>query len=790
MPQGRPAARTTCGARRAFAMGWEASPSLLDCGAVEQEFITVTGARENNLKNVNARIPKRALTVFTGVSGSGKTSLVFDTIAAESQRLINETYPGFVQGFMQAPPRPDVDQLEGLTAAIVVGQEPMAASARSTFGTATDITGHLRVLFSRLAEPRAGGPAAYSFNVPSASGQGAVEVNGVKEVRRFERTGGMCPKCEGRGEVGDVDKRQLVDESLSLNDGAIVYPGMKVDSWMWRAYAESGLYPADVPVKDFTEKQKRDLYETEAKVKVGGINMSYMGLVTRLKTNVLSKPVESLQKHMRAFVERAVVFVACPDCHGTRLAQHARESYINGVSIADVCAMELADASSWLRTLTSPLAAAPLRGLEAALDLGLGYLTLARPTGTLSGGEAQRTRMVRHVGSALTDVMYVFDEPTAGLHPHDVTRMNELLLQLRDKGNTVLVVEHNPETMAIADCVVQLGPGAGAAGGEIVSVGDAPTMSGKVQLKEEVRTPTGVLEIRGASRNNLKNIDVDIPLGVLTVITGVAGSGKSSLMDCVPDSDRVLIVDQSPLSGSRRSNPATYTGAMDALRKAFAKANEGATPGMFSFNSDGACPACSGAGVVTVEFGAMDSADVPCEVCEGRRFAADVLDYELAGKNIADVLALPAVEAVEYCTVAKVPAAKRVCEQLVAVGLGYLTLGQPLSTLSGGERQRLKLAVRLCDRKATADIIVLDEPTVRLHREDVNTLLALFDDLVDSSLTLICVEHHRAFVAHADHIIDLGPGAGSAGGEIVAACSPREFLETGTVTARYLAQVV
>lgn len=771
-------------------MGWEASPSLLDCGAVEQEFITVTGARENNLKNVNARIPKRALTVFTGVSGSGKTSLVFDTIAAESQRLINETYPGFVQGFMQAPPRPDVDQLEGLTAAIVVGQEPMAASARSTFGTATDITGHLRVLFSRLAEPRAGGPAAYSFNVPSASGQGAVEVNGVKEVRRFERTGGMCPKCEGRGEVGDVDKRQLVDESLSLNDGAIVYPGMKVDSWMWRAYAESGLYPADVPVKDFTEKQKRDLYETEAKVKVGGINMSYMGLVTRLKTNVLSKPVESLQKHMRAFVERAVVFVACPDCHGTRLAQHARESYINGVSIADVCAMELADASSWLRTLTSPLAAAPLRGLEAALDLGLGYLTLARPTGTLSGGEAQRTRMVRHVGSALTDVMYVFDEPTAGLHPHDVTRMNELLLQLRDKGNTVLVVEHNPETMAIADCVVQLGPGAGAAGGEIVSVGDAPTMSGKVQLKEEVRTPTGVLEIRGASRNNLKNIDVDIPLGVLTVITGVAGSGKSSLMDCVPDSDRVLIVDQSPLSGSRRSNPATYTGAMDALRKAFAKANEGATPGMFSFNSDGACPACSGAGVVTVEFGAMDSADVPCEVCEGRRFAADVLDYELAGKNIADVLALPAVEAVEYCTVAKVPAAKRVCEQLVAVGLGYLTLGQPLSTLSGGERQRLKLAVRLCDRKATADIIVLDEPTVGLHREDIDTLLALFDDLVDSSLTLICVEHHRAFVAHADHIIDLGPGAGSAGGEIVAACSPREFLETGTVTARYLAQVV
>ena len=726
------------------------------------------------------------------MSGSGKTSLVFDTVAAESQRLINETYPGFVQGFMQAPPRPDVDRLEGLTAAIVVGQEPMAASARSTFGTATDITGHLRVLFSRLAEPRAGGPAAYSFNVPSASGEGAIEVNGVKEVRRFERTGGMCPRCEGRGggEVGDVDKRQLVDETLTLNDGAIMYPGMKVGSWMWRAYAESGLYPADVPVKDFTEEQKRDLYETETKVKVGGINMSYMGLVTRLKTNVLSKPVESLQKHMRSFVERAVVFIDCPECHGTRLAQHARESYLNGVSIADVCAMELADASAWLRTINSPLAVAPLRGLEAALDLGLGYLTLARPTGTLSGGEAQRTRMVRHIGSALTDVTYVFDEPTAGLHPHDVTRMNELLLQLRDKGNTVLVVEHNPATMAIADCVVELGPGAGVAGGEILSVGAAPSVSGKVALKDEVREPTGALEIRGARHNNLKDVDVDIPLGVLTVISGVAGSGKSSLMECLPDDDRILVVDQSSLSGSRRSNPATYTGAMDALRKAFAKANDGATPGMFSFNSEGACPACSGAGVVTVEFGAMDSADVPCEVCEGRRFAADVLGYELAGKNIAEVLALPAVEAVEFCREAKVTAGKRVCEQLVAVGLGYLTLGQPLSTLSGGERQRLKLAVRLCDRKATTDIIVLDEPTVGLHQKDIDTLLRLFDTLVDDHLTLICVEHHRAVLAHADHIIDLGPGAGSAGGEVVAACSPREFLDKDTLTARYLAQAL
>ncbi|MBE7364538.1 ATP-binding cassette domain-containing protein [Corynebacterium aurimucosum] len=620
----------------------------------------------------------------------------------------------------------------------------MAASACSTFGTATDITGHLRVLFSRLAEPRAGGPAAYSFNVPSASGQGAIEVNGVKEVRRFERTGGMCPRCEGRGEVGDVDKRQLVDETLTLNDGAIMYPGMKVGSWMWRAYAESGLYPADVPVKDFTEEQKRDLYETEAKVKVGGINMSYMGLVTRLKTNALSKPVESLQKHMRAFVERAVVFIDCPECHSTRLAQHARESYLNGVSIADVCAMELADASAWLRTINSPLAEAPLRGLEAALELGLGYLTLARPTGTLSGGEAQRTRMVRHIGSALTDVTYVFDEPTAGLHPHDVTRMNELLLQLRDKGNTVLVVEHNPETMAIADCVVELGPGAGVAGGEILSVGAAPSVSGKVALKDEVREPTGALEIRGARHNNLKDVDVDIPLGVLTVISGVAGSGKSSLMECLPDDDRILVVDQSSLSGSRRSNPATFTGAMDALRKAFAKANDGATPGMFSFNSEGACPACSGAGVVTVEF----------------------------------------------CREAKVTAAKRVCEQLVAVGLGYLTLGQPLSTLSGGERQRLKLAVRLCDRKATADIIVLDEPTVGLHQKDIDTLLRLFDTLVDDHLTLICVEHHRAVLAHADHIIDLGPGAGSAGGEVVAACSPREFLDKDTVTARYLAQAL
>lgn len=620
-----------------------------------QEFIRVVGARDNNLKEISVDIPKRKLTVFTGVSGSGKSSLVFGTIAAESQRLINETYPGFVQGFMQSQAHPDVDELSGLTAAIVVGQEPMAANSRSTFGTATDITGALRVLFSRIASPRVGGPAAYSFNVPSASGQGVIEVNGVKEVRRFERTGGMCPTCEGTGRASQIDLKEVVDESLSLNDGAILYPGMKVGSWLWKAYAESGLYPADKPVEDFTEEQKHALYYlSDVKTKINGINMSYQGLIVRLQSSVLSKDKDSLQKHMKAFVERAVVFADCPDCGGTRLAQHARESFIAGKSIADVSDMELAELDEWLSAIDAP-SAAPLlasirRSVANAVEIGLGYLTLSRATGTLSGGEAQRTRMVRHLGSALTDATYVFDEPTAGLHPHDIARMNKLLLQLRDKGNTVLVVEHKPETIAIADYVVDLGPRAGSQGGEVVFTGsvdklrEADTLTGRhladrAQFKEETRTPSGAIEIHNAQRNNLRGIDVDIPLGVLSAITGVAGSGKSSLLACLPEEvqERIFFVDQTPIKGSRRSNPATYTGALDSIRKAFAKANsfesDVVKPALFSANSEGACPNCNGAGVIYVEFGFMDGADVPCEVCEGRRFSEDVLRYELGGKT-------------------------------------------------------------------------------------------------------------------------------------------------------------
>ncbi len=769
-----------------------------------QDFIRVRGARGNNLRDVTVDIPKHQLTVFTGVSGSGKSSLVFDTIAAESQRLINETYPGFVQGFMPSLARADVDSLEGLTAAIIVGQEPMGAQARSTFGTATDITGALRVLYSRFASPRAGGPAAYSFNVPSASGQGAISVGGgKKEVRRFERTGGMCPACEGTGQISDVDVTRLVDEELSLADGAIVYPGMKVGSWMWKAYAESGLYPADVPVKEFTAEQKDALYYLETKVKVSGINMSYMGLVTRLRSNVLSKPVEGLQKHMREFVESAVVFVACPDCAGTRLARHARESYIDSRSIADVCAMELDDAAAWLRSLNLP-GAGPLvesiaQALDNAVELGLGYLTLDRPAGTLSGGEAQRARMVRHLGSALTDVTYVFDEPTAGLHPADIQRMNGLLCALRDKGNTVLVVEHQPETIAIADFVVDLGPRAGREGGEVVFTGTpeklrgADTLTGRhladrTGLKDEVRAPQGYIEIRGAEKNNVRGVDVDLPLGVLTAVTGVAGSGKSSLLDCLPVEleSRVLRVGQDQIKGSRRSNPATFTGALDPIRKAFAKEN-GVKPALFSANSEGACPQCNGAGVVHVELGFMQGADVPCEVCEGRRFAQEVLDFQLGGKNIAEVLELSAHQAVEYFDAVSVRAAAKICRTLDTVGLGYITLGQPLNTLSGGERQRLKLAVHLADKKAAADIVVLDEPAAGLHLADVEMLLGVLDHLVEEGNTVIVVEHHLGVVAHADFVVDMGPGAGSAGGRVVAATTPGELVDApDSVTGRFL----
>ncbi len=781
------------------------SPATTFTDSNPQQWITVIGGRENNLKNISVQIPKHKLTVFTGVSGSGKSSLVFATIAAESQRLINETYPGFVQGFMPSLARPDVDHLEGLTAAIVVGQEPMAANVRSTFGTATDITGSLRVLFSRVAEPHVGGPAAYSFNIPSVSAQGAITVNGKKEVKRFERTGGMCPTCEGTGRTTEIDTTAVVDESLSLNEGAILLPGHKVDSWGWKSYAESGLYPADIPVKDFTPEQRHALYELDdVKVKINGINMSYQGLLPRMRNSMLAKDPESLQKHIKEFVDTAVVFVACPDCHGTRLAAHARNSKINDKSIADVCDMELTSVAQWLSTITdptvAPLVATISHAVETAITIGLGYLTLGRPSGTLSGGEAQRTRMVRHLGSALTDVTYVFDEPTSGLHPHDIERMNTLLLQLRDKGNTVLVVEHKPEAIAIADHVIDLGPKAGSNGGEITYTGDlaglktSGTLTGEhladtVELNTNPRKPTGHISITGANRNNLRDIDVDIPLGVLSTLTGVAGSGKSSLLSYLPEvaDGRTLVVDQSTIKGSRRSNPATYTGALDSIRKAFAKAND-VKPALFSANSEGACPNCNGAGVVYVELGIMSGVDVPCEVCEGRRFAEDVLQYTLGELSIADVLELPADQAHTFFAEQKVTAAAKICDTLTAVGLGYLTLGQPLNTLSGGERQRLKLAVHMADKKSTTDIIILDEPTTGLHLADIRKLLELLDDLVARGNTVICVEHHLAVVAHADHVIDLGPGAGSAGGTLVASCSPQELISHDTsITGKYLA---
>lgn len=792
------------------------------------DFIRVTGARDNNLRGVSVDIPKRQLTVFTGVSGSGKSSLVFDTIATESQRLVNETYPGFVQGFMQSLPRPDVDRLEGLTAAVIVGQEPMAANARSTFGTATDITPALRVLFSRAAEPRAGGPGAYSFNVPSVSAQGGMSVNGKKkkELTRFERTGGMCPTCEGRGTVSDIDLSAVVDESLSLDDGAILLPGLKVGSWTWKAYTQSGLYPTDVPVREFTEEQRHALLELDGiKTKLGGINVSYQGLLPRMRGSMLAKDPASLQKHVREFVERAVQFVTCPACEGTRLAQHARHSQLAGKSIADVCALELSDALAWLDALSlpqvAPLVDSIAQSLRNAIELGLGYLTLDRPAGTLSGGEAQRTRMVRHLSSALTDATYVFDEPTAGLHPHDIARLGRLLLVLRDKGNTVLVVEHKPEIIELADYVVDLGPGAGSEGGEIMFAGTVAELravaaagasaesatsrhlADRAHFKDTVREPTGAIEVRGASKNNLRDVDVDIPRGVFTCITGIAGSGKSSLMDCLPGS--FLLVDQKPIKGSRRSNPATYTGALDSIRSAFAKAN-GVKPALFSANSEGACPNCNGAGTVFVELGFMSGVDVPCEVCEGRRFADAVLDFRLtAGEEsltIADVLELPAARAAEFLRAAKVTAAARICDDLVAVGLSYLTLGQSLTTLSGGERQRLKLAVHLGKlatarraKKAPADpvdVIVLDEPTTGLHLADIDTLVRLIDRFVDEGMTVIAVEHHLAVVARADHVIDLGTSAGSAGGRVIAQASPRALAADpgDSLTGKYLATYV
>lgn len=778
--------------------------------ADSHDLIRVHGARENNLKDVDVEIPKRRLTVFTGVSGSGKSSLVFDTIAAESQRLINETYSAFVQGFMPTLARPEVDVLDGLTTAIIVDQQRMGADPRSTVGTATDANAMLRILFSRLAKPHIGSPKAYSFNVASISGAGAVTVERggqqVKERRSFSITGGMCPRCEGRGTVTDLDLTQLYDDSLSLNEGALTIPGYKTGGWNYRLYTESGLYDPDKPIRKFTKRELQDfLYKEPTRMKIAGINMTYEGLIPRIQKSMLAKDKEGMQPHIRAFVDRAVTFTVCPDCEGTRLTAAARSSKIDGVSIADACAMQISDLAEWVRSLSEPTVAPLLASLRHTLDsfveIGLGYLSLDRPAGTLSGGEAQRVKMIRHLGSSLTDVTYVFDEPTIGLHPHDIQRMNELLLRLRDKGNTVLVVEHKPEAIAIADHVVDLGPGAGTAGGTVCFEGtveglrSSGTLTGRhlddrASVKDTVRKPTGALEIRGASTHNLQNVDVDIPLGVLCVVTGVAGSGKSSLVHgSVPADADVISVDQTPIRGSRRSNPATYTGLLEPIRKAFAKAN-GVKPALFSANSEGACPNCNGAGVVYTDLAMMAGVATTCEECEGKRFQASVLEYTLGGRDIAEVLAMSVTEAEEFFArgEARVPAAHRILERMSDVGLGYLTLGQPLTTLSGGERQRLKLATHMADK---GGVYVLDEPTTGLHLADVEQLLALLDRLVDSGKSVIVVEHHQAVMAHADWIIDLGPGAGHDGGRIVFEGTPADLVAArATLTGEHLAAYV
>ncbi|MGW3246274.1 ATP-binding cassette domain-containing protein [Streptomyces sp. NPDC001070] len=781
--------------------------------ADSHEVIRVHGARENNLKDVSIEIPKRRLTVFTGVSGSGKSSLVFSTIAAESQRLINETYSAFVQGFMPTLARPEVDVLEGLTTAIIVDQQRMGADPRSTVGTATDANAMLRILFSRLGTPHIGPPSAYAFNVPSVRASGAITVErgAQKAVKAtFTRTGGMCTRCEGRGTVSDIDLTQLYDDSKSIAEGAFTIPGWKSDSfWTVRVYAESGLLDPDKPIRKFTKKEMHDfLYREPTKVKVEGVNLTYEGLIPKIQKSFLSKDKEALQPHIRAFVERAVTFTTCPECDGTRLSEGARSSKIEGISIADACAMQISDLAAWVRGLddpsVAPLLAALQRTLDSFTEIGLGYLALDRPAGTLSGGEAQRVKMIRHLGSSLTDVTYVFDEPTAGLHPHDIRRMNDLLLRLRDKGNTVLVVEHKPETIAIADHVVDLGPGAGSAGGTVCFEGTVEglraggTITGRhlddrAAVKETVRKPTGTLPVRGATANNLRDVDVDIPLGVLAVVTGVAGSGKSSLvhgsMPRQVGAEGVVSVDQSPIRGSRRSNPATYTGLLDPIRKAFAKAN-GVKPALFSANSEGACPTCNGAGVVYTDLAMMAGVASTCEECEGKRFQASVLEYHLGGRDISEVLAMSVTEAEEFFGAgeAHTPAAQRVLGRLADVGLGYLSVGQPLTTLSGGERQRLKLATHMADK---GGVYVLDEPTAGLHLADVEQLLGLLDRLVDSGKSVIVVEHHQAVMAHADWIIDLGPGAGHDGGRIVFEGTPADLVAArSTLTGEHLAEYV
>ncbi|MET7670170.1 excinuclease ABC subunit UvrA [Micromonospora luteifusca] len=779
--------------------------------ADSHDLIRVQGARVNNLKDVSVEIPKRRLTVFTGVSGSGKSSLVFGTIAAESQRMINETYSAFVQGFMPTLARPEVDLLDGLTTAIIVDQERMGANSRSTVGTATDANAMLRILFSRLGQPHIGSPNAYSFNVPSVKATGAITVERgagrtKTEKATFTRLGGMCPRCEGMGAVTDIDLSALYDDSLSLNEGAITIPGYSMEGWYGRIFRGCGYFDPDKPISKYTKRELDDLLHREpTKIKVDGINLTYAGLIPSIQKSFLAKDIDALQPHIRAFVERAVTFTTCPDCDGTRLSKEARSSKIKGKNIADACAMQISDLAAWVREIEEPSVTPLLAGLQHLLDsfekIGLGYLSLDRPSGTLSGGEAQRTKMIRHLGSSLTDVTYVFDEPTIGLHPHDIQRMNELLLQLRDKGNTVLVVEHKPESIAIADHVVDLGPGAGTEGGAVCYEGTVEglrasgTITGRhlddrAALKETVRTPTGKLEIRGATANNLHDVDVDVPLGVLVVVTGVAGSGKSSLVrGSIPAGAGVVSIDQGAIRGSRRSNPATYTGLLDPIRKAFAKAN-GVKPALFSANSEGACPSCNGAGVIYTDLGMMAGVAAPCEDCEGKRFQASVLEYRFGGRDISEVLAMSVTEAEKFFGAgeARTPAAHAILDRLADVGLGYLSLGQPLTTLSGGERQRLKLATHMAEKGGT---YVLDEPTTGLHLADVEQLLGLLDRLVDAGKSVIVIEHHQAVMAHADWIIDLGPGAGHDGGRVVFEGTPADLVAArSTLTGEHLAAYV
>jgi excinuclease UvrABC ATPase subunit len=777
--------------------------------ADSHDLIRVHGARENNLKDVNVELPKRRLTVFTGVSGSGKSSLVFGTIAAESQRLINETYSAFVQGFMATLARPEVDVLEGLTTAIIVDQERMGANPRSTVGTATDANAMLRILFSRLGQPHIGSPGAFSFNVPSVRASSAITIErgaGKTVKAAFNRTGGMCPRCEGMGSVTDIDLSQLYDDTKSLAEGALTIPGYNAGGWNFRLYAASGFVDPDKPIRKYTKKELHDfLHREPTRMKIQGINMTYEGLIPRVQKSMLSKDKEAMQPHIRAFVERAVTFTTCPECGGTRLSEAARSSRIKGISIADACAMQISDLAEWVRGLDEPSVAPLLAALQETLDsfaeIGLGYLSLDRPSGTLSGGEAQRVKMIRHLGSSLTDVTYVFDEPTIGLHPHDIRRMNGLLLRLRDKGNTVLVVEHKPEAISIADHVVDLGPRAGTEGGEVVFEGTVEglrasgTLTGqhlddRASLKPSVRTPSGVLEVRGASTHNLRGVDVDIPLGMLIVVTGVAGSGKSSLIHgSVSGRDGVVSIGQGAIRGSRRSNPATYTGLLDPIRKAFAKAN-GVKPALFSANSEGACPTCNGAGVIYTDLAMMAGVATTCEECEGKRFQASVLEYHLGGRDISEVLAMSVTEAEEFFNAgeARTPAAHAILDRLADVGLGYLSLGQPLTTLSGGERQRLKLANHMAEK---GGVYVLDEPTAGLHLADVEQLLGLLDRLVDSGKSVVVIEHHQAVMAHADWIIDLGPGAGHDGGRIVFEGTPADLVAARpTLTGEHLADYV